>query len=128
MQLEEELTIVKWYHEVMEGSIDKKLMIQYYNTAKQRVEKLKKAHSLDMEKMQKENNKIKSKLAESNKQLKKLFNECLKPLISEVKLKDEIIERYKTKMERHDADLKMLLSIVRIPRLCTEFQRASRRK
>ena len=48
--------------------------------------------------------------------------------MAEVKLKDEIIERWNAARTGANADLRMLNSIIRIPRLCVEFQKASRRK
>ena len=57
-----------------------------------------------------------------------MFSECVKPLIQEVKLKDEIIERWNSAKRGANEDLKMLNSIIRIPRLCVEFQKACKKK
>ena len=53
--------------------------------------------------------------------LKRLYDECLKPLFAEIKLKDEIIERHVKEEAKFKKDMKMLNAIMRIPRLCSEF-------
>ena len=103
-------------------------MIEYYTTAKERIDNLAVTHARALAEAEEETQKYKERLYKTNKQLKKLFQECLKPLMAEVKLKDEIIDRWKNAREGANADLKMLNSIIRIPRLCGEFQRACKRK
>ena len=80
--------IVKWYVEIMEGGVDTKQMMHYYSTAKERIDNLAQAHSRELLAKEKENNRLKNQLAKTQKKLQKLFNDCLKPLLAEVKLKD----------------------------------------
>ena len=60
--------------------------------------------------------------------LKRLYDELVKPLFAEIKLKDEIIERHIKEEAKLNNDMKMLNSIIRIPRLCGEFQKALKKK
>ena len=46
----------------------------------------------------------------------------------ENKVKDEIVKRMKAEHDLNVRDLKMLNTIVRIPTMCLEFQRAVRLK
>ena len=55
------------------------------------------------------------------KQLEYQKKEVIKPLMFEVKVKDEIIKRMKSELDTNIRDLKMLNTIVRIPTMCQEF-------
>ena len=127
-QLEEETVVVKWYIEIMEGGVDTKQMMKYYYSAKDRIDKLAVAHARALAAADDEQTRLRKKLSTTEKQLKKLFNNCLKPLMAEVKLKDEIIDRWNKAKAGANDDLKMLNAIIRIPRLCDEFQKACRKK
>ena len=54
-------------------------------------------------------------------QISKLKNTVIKPLYHELKVKDEIIKRYKKEFELNMRDMKMLKIIIKIPVLCQEF-------
>ena len=69
----------------------------------------------------KEKEKLKSKLKITKMYLKRLFEELVKPLFQEIKIKDEIIERQNKKIENLQQDIKMMNSILRVPRMCNEF-------
>ena len=59
--------------------------------------------------------------------ISELEKSVIKPQYFELKIKDEIIKRYKKEFELNMKDLKMLKSILKIPVLCQEFQRAFRK-
>ena len=65
--------------------------------------------------------KVEGKLKVTQFQLKRLYEELVKPLFSEIKVKDEIIERKNQEKAKLAKDLKMLNSIIRVPRLCSEI-------
>ena len=64
---------------------------------------------------------LKDKIIEMN-------NNIIKPLIVEVFTKDELIQRLKAENELNVADLKIVSSIIKVPRACTDFHKALRNK
>ena len=52
----------------------------------------------------------------------------IKPMIVELLTKDELIKRLKAENELNVADLKMVSSIIKVPRICTDFHKALRKK
>ena len=61
--------------------------------------------------------KLTSKLEKTKHFLVKQNKEVVKPLMLEVKLSEEIKQRYKTQYEKNFEDLKILNAIVRLPRM-----------
>ena len=49
-------------------------------------------------------------------------------LVLEIKAKDELIEKYVEREANLSKDIKLLNSIIRIPRVCYKFQKALRKK
>ncbi len=58
--------------------------------------------------------------------IKKLQSQVIKPLTIENKVKDEIIKRVKSEYDANLKLLRMLNTILRLPTMTTEFQRAMR--
>lgn len=57
---------------------------------------------------------LKNKILDINKNV-------VKPMILEIKVKDELIKRLKEENKLNVKDLKMLNTIIRIPKMTTEF-------
>ena len=55
-------------------------------------------------------------------------DKIIKPLIVEVFTKDELIKRLKAENELNISDLKMVSSVIKVPRICTDFHKALRKK
>ena len=68
------------------------------------------------------------KQKELNKRLKKLNSNMIEPLMMEIKVKDELIRRVKEENAINVKDLKMLYTIIKIPKMTTDFQRDLRKK
>lgn len=66
---------------------------------------------------------IKEKKKQKNLQNKILDinKNVVKPMILEIKVKDELIKRLKEENKLNVKDLKMLNTIIRIPKMTTEF-------
>ena len=52
----------------------------------------------------------------------------VKPLTLEVKVLDELIQRLKSIHDTNMRELKMLNTVIRIPKLCQDFQMALRQR
>ena len=52
----------------------------------------------------------------------------VKPLLSELKLKDIVYDRMAEKQRIAERNLKIMNSILRIPLMCDQFQKSVRRK
>ena len=61
--------------------------------------------------------KIKSKLKATKFFLVKSTNEVVKPLMQEIKLTQELNQRYKSQYEKNFKDLRILHAIMRLPRM-----------
>ena len=55
------------------------------------------------------------------KEMRELKGCVIKPLYSELEVKDEIIKRYKTQFELNLRDLKVLNTVIKVPSLTQEF-------
>ena len=64
---------------------------------------------------------LKDKIVEIN-------NKIVKPLIVEVTTRDKLIKRLKAENEQNISDLKILSSVIKVPRICTDFHQALRKK
>ena len=64
---------------------------------------------------------LKDKIIEMN-------NNIIKPLIVEVFTKDELIKRLKAENKLNVGDLEIFSSIIKVPRICSDFHKALRKK
>ena len=55
-------------------------------------------------------------------------DKIIKPLIVEVFTKDELIQRLKAENKLNISDLKMVSSVIKVPRICTDLHKALRKK
>ena len=53
--------------------------------------------------------------------MRKQHEQVIKPLTMEVKIREELIRRMKGSHDANLKELKMLNSIIRIPKLCQDF-------
>ena len=120
-RLEKEMVIIDSYIEVMETGVDYKTMLKFYTESKALVDAEKKKHATTQRRADKEIAKLKGKLAETQAKLKQLWFDVYKPLMQEVVLKEEIINRVNAEKDKLWVDFKMLNSIIRLPRMCTEY-------
>ena len=55
-------------------------------------------------------------------------NNVIKPLLKEMLVKTELNSRLRTQYDLNIRDIKKLSTILRIPRMCTEFHKTMRQK
>ena len=82
------MQIVRWYQEVMEEGLDTKQILKYYRASKKKIDDLYKEMELNKKKANRAQEKLQRKLKETRIYLKRLYNELVKPLFSEIKVKD----------------------------------------
>ena len=127
-QLEKEMEIVHWYQRVMEEGVDTKQMLKFYMNAKQRISELEKNHEIELDRVTGDLTNTLEELEQTKDKLHKIKSEFLVPLLQEVKIKDEILKRQKDQKREFQEELKMLNAIIRLPRMCDQFQKALRRQ
>ena len=126
--LRQEFDVVEWYTRVLEDGVDtKNLCIEMSKTKEinrklmEKIEKMTLEHRI-------ESTELRKKLKETKFHLKKQNTEVVKPLMQEINLVQEIKQRYKTQYEKNFEDLRILNSIVRLPRMSDQFQKTIMRK
>ena len=77
----------------MEEGVDTKQMLKYYLNAKQQIADLEKNHEMELTRVTNDLSNSLKDLNETKDKLYKIQNEFLIPLLKEVKIKDEILER-----------------------------------
>ena len=127
-QFVEEFTIVDWYIKVMESGKNTKNLLKDYIESQEEIKSLKDEITKLKARFEKKLNEKNDKIRTLGEQLVKTQNNVVKPLISEVKVLEALKQRLLKQQDTNAKDLKMLYSIIKIPRLCDEFQRALRRK
>ena len=83
--------------------------------------KLKSEHKSEM-------SKIRTKLKTTKFFLIKTNNDVVKPLMQELKVNEEIKQRYIAQYEKNFEDLKTLNAIVRLPRLSDQFYKTLKKR
>ena len=112
------MDIVAWYIEIMEQGMDTRTIMKDYLKTKKELDQLRDHMRTYDAKMQDKINKYKNKYKEPLKMLKKQQQEVVKPLLSELKLKDLVYDRMKAKQEGYEKNFKVLTSILRLPLMC----------
>ena len=77
---------------------------------------------------EKEMDKIQTKLKATKFFLLKSTNEVVKPLMQEIKLIQEINQRYKSQYDKNFQDLIIMHAILRLPRMSDTFYKTMKRK
>ena len=119
---------MNWYIEVLEAGVDTKQMMNFYKNSKKKINEMESEFTKQERQAKKKIKNLQTKLSVTQLYLKRLYDELVKPLFAEIKLKDEIIERHIKEEAKLNNDMKMLNSVIRIPRLCGEFQKALKKK
>ena len=57
-----------------------------------------------------------------------MFKEVVNPLKKEVEIRDELAKRLQKEVDALKKDLKLLNACLRLPKMCDQFQKATRRK
>ena len=126
--LRQEFDVVEWYTRVLEDGVDtKNLCIEMSKTKEINRKLMEKIEKMTLE-HRVESTELRKKLKETNFFLKKQNTEVVKPLMQEINLVQEIKQRYKTQYEKNFEDLRILNSIVRLPRMSDQFQKTMMRK
>ena len=73
-------------------------------------------------------NTLNTKLKTTQQYLKKTNNEVVKPLMHEIKITEELKQRYKAQYEKNFEDLRILNSIMRLPRMSDQFYKTIKKK
>ena len=112
----------------MEDGINSSEVMQQYHELKKKHEKLVKEHDTYKSKVENKIGKSKKKIEQLFEKLKKQQDECVKPLIQEMKISSELLDRQNKQIDQNKKDIKMLHSILRMPAMCDQFQKALKRK
>ena len=60
--------------------------------------------------------------------MKELFSDVYKPLLKENELQEQIIQRYESRAKQAQEEIQVLNSIIRLPRMCSEFHKVLQKK
>ena len=78
---------------------------------------------------------METKIAKSDRKIERLFDklkkqqdECVKPLMQEIKISNELLVRQGKQITQNKKDIKMMHAILRMPAMCDQFQKALKRK
>ena len=75
-----------------------------------------------------ERTKLRAKLKANQEFLKKTNEEVVKPLMQEIKVIEEVKQRYKVKYEKNFEDLRILNAIMRLPRMSDQFYKTIKKR
>ena len=127
-QLRDELQSIDWHIQFIKDGGDYVKLIKDHKAAKVRINNLedeiidiRAEHEKQLNKENKKKRELKDKIIEMN-------NNIIKPLIFEVFTKNELISRLHNEKELNVRDLKMMNTILRLPKMSTDFQRTLRQK
>ena len=103
-------------------------MNEKYEDLKEKHKELKQRYKEETTALQESVDNYKDQLKTTLKRLKVLYSEHYKPLLEENTVKDELISRFDGIYKAMSEQLQILISIIRLPRMCTEFHKVMRRK
>ena len=119
---------MRWHIEFLKDGRNIKEVLQDYELIKTKVGNLE-MQIIDMSAEHEKQMKTEQrKQKELNKKIQKLNKNMIGPLMIEIKVKDELIRRVKEENALNIKDLKMLYTILRIPKMTADFQRDMRNK
>ena len=120
-QLRDELQSIDWHIQFIRDGGDYVKLIKDHKAAKVRINNLedeiidiRAEHEKQLNKENRKKRELKDKIIEMN-------NNIIKPLIFEVFTKEELIKRLRTDKELNVRDLKMMNTILRLPKMSTDF-------
>ena len=127
-QLTDDLQIVNWYIEVIEGGFNTRTIMKDFIQAQAEIKQLKEKLRDTKANLQKKLHNTNKNLFETTQKLKALERNVLKPLNQELRIKDHLNQRLLEQQAINANDLKMLHSVIRTPRLCDQFHRAMKQR
>ena len=123
-----ELDVVKWYTEVLDnGIITKEVYIDMMKVKKENRRLVEKIATMIIE-HESELSKLQTKLKNTKLYLTKTNNEVVKPLMQELKIAEELNQRYKTQYEKNFEDLRIMNAILRLPRMSDTFYKTIKKR
>ena len=72
--------------------------------------------------------KLKKKYSDTYSMLKTMQEDVMKPLLHEVKIKEELYDRLKKALSIKDQHFKMMNAVIRLPAMVDQFQKALKRR
>ena len=114
--------------ELMEKGFETKDIVRKVYEQQEEIKQLEHSLATERERHEKEKKEQTKKLTEATKEIVRLNKEILQPMAKECNIKEELIKRLRTENERFSFDFKMVTSILKFPRLCTEFHKAVTRR
>ena len=115
------------YVKLFEDGVEARDIMQKYIDSTEEVARLKKQLANTKAHMERELAKARRNIQMVCKQLKDQQANVVKPLLIELKIKDEIAERYRKIHDQDSGDLRKLTAVLRLPAMSTAFQKAIRR-
>ena len=116
-QLREELETVDWYTKVLESGVVTKELYEDMVRTKKKIQDIEEKMTMMTFDHEVKVSQLSTKLKETQRYLIKTNNEVVKPLMHEIKLVEELKQRYKTQYEKNFEDLRILNAIMRLPRM-----------
>ena len=127
-QLREELETVDWYTKVLEsGLVTKELYEEMVKTQK-KIKDIEEKMTMMTFDHEVKVSQLSTKLKTTQRYLIKTNNEVVKPLMHEIKLVEELKQRYKTQYEKNFEDLRILNAIMRLPRMSDQFYKTIKKR
>lgn len=127
-QLENELSIVEWYLDVLEQGIDTKEIIVEYTKLKKKHKRLQDTSAFKIKKLEQTLQRTREEFKKALEYVKKQQYEVVYPLMANIK----DLERKKEEVSVENSQLKRSLrvfhSIIRLPQLCSLFHKAERKR
>ena len=127
-QLREELETVDWYTKVLEsGLVTKELYEEMVKTQK-KIKDIEEKMTMMTFDHEVKVSQLSTKLKTTQRYLIKTNNKVVKPLMHEIKLVEELKQRYKTQYEKNFEDLRILNAIMRLPRMSDQFYKTIKKR
>ena len=127
-QLREELETVDWYTKVLESGVVTKELYEDMVRTKKKIQDIEEKMTMMTFDHEVKVSQLSTKLKETQRYLIKTNNEVVKPLMHEIKLVEELKQRYKTQYEKNFEDLRILNAIMRLPRMSDQFYKTIKKR
>ena len=120
-QLKNELELVNYQITFIKDGRSFKDLLDDYVIATTKITELENVIEELRESHRKQLGEERKKNRELTKNLRRQEALVIKPMLVEIKVKDEIARRLKLELERNLKDIKMLNTILKVPTMCQEF-------
>ena len=105
----------------MEAGVNPADIMKEYHDLQTNHKKLQDKHQTYRDSADKKIKELEKKVKELRSVLKKQQEEVVKPLIQEMRINSELLERQKLALSQNAKDITMLHSIMRMPAMCDQF-------